>query len=183
MVAARWFSGALLLLTCWGCPGQAFNTQKKGADPAQAAAEPAQAEPAADAAAPADAVPAAKPEKHPNALQREAELVDRRAFLAEHPHAIELEKNVIDATDPFTGAAQGYFAGVSSLMVSTYQYDLRLQKQLNNDHWPTFENYKQILENNNIKLKGLKKRQVYAYDDETGKISILELPADNAAGE
>ena len=155
--------GAVLLS---GCPNAGFSPPANEAAPQPA---PAAEQPAAPAPAPAEA-------ERPNALQREAVFVDRKAYLAEHPEAVELEKNVIDANDPFTASAQGYYAAVSTLTKSAYEYDLRLQKQLNNDQWPTFEAYKAILETHGIKLKGLKKTQVYAYDDQTGKISILELP-------
>lgn len=171
---------AIVLLSAglWlGCPSAAFSPPKESPPaPVVAAEQPADA-PAPQADPPAEAAPAEAP-KEPNALQREAELVDRRAYLAEHPNATELEKNVIDANDPFTASAQGYFAAISTLTKSTYEYDLRLQKQLNDDKWPSFDAYKAILEMHGIKLKGLKKGQVYAYDDQTGKISILELPAE-----
>jgi hypothetical protein len=178
------FPAGCVLTAClvWsGCPGAAFSPP---ADNAPAAPAPNAAAPAADGApapeqppepAAEPSQPAAEPDR-PNALQREAVLVDRRAYLEAHPESVELEKNVIDANDPFTASAQGYFAAVSSLTKSAYEHDLRLQKALNNDKWPSFDAYKAILDMHGVKLKGLKKNQVYAYDDQTGKISILELP-------
>lgn len=176
MAVIRICCASLGVLILTGCPGAAFKPADNKASPAAATPEAAAGQPQAEPAAPAPAE-AAPP---PNALNREAELVDRRAYLQEHPNAVEIEKNVIDATDPFSASAQAYFSGVSSLMKSTYEYDLRLQKQLNDDKWPTFAKYKEILDNAGVKLKGLKLRQVYAYDDQTGKISILELPEEPA---
>ncbi|MEZ6064271.1 MAG: hypothetical protein R3B90_00855 [Planctomycetaceae bacterium] len=112
----------------------------------------------------------------PNAFQREAKLVDRHVFMAEHPNAIEREKNVIEATGYLSAVSQGYFAAASQVTILQLQHDLQLQKQLNNDKWPTFDAYKKILDTHGVKLKGLRKTQVYAYDDQTGNISILELP-------
>ena len=167
--------GLLGCLLC-GCPGAAF----KSAEQAESASadQPTAPEAGGDAPAQADQ-PDAEPPKQ-NALQREARLVDRSSYLQEHPNAVELEKNVINASDPLTASAQGYFAGVSSLMISAYEHDLRLQKALNDDKWPTYDAYKQILDTHGVKLKGLKKGQVYAYDDQTGQISILELPDEEA---
>jgi hypothetical protein len=157
-----------------GCPGSIV---PEAPEAAQNDSAPA-AQPAAN-----DAAPAGEDAPRQNALQREAELVDRRAFLEEHPNAIELQKNVINAKDPFTAVSQGYFAGVSSLTISAYKHDLELWKNLRSDNsWPPFEEYKKILETHNVKLKGLKKGQVYAYDDQTGEISILEIPAEGQAG-
>jgi DNA-binding phage protein len=171
----------VVTLTLLGCPGAAFEAPRKE-DQTSAAEAPAVAEavPAEDDA-PAEAAPAEAQQPRQNALEREAELVDRRAYLEAHPNAIELEKNVINASDPFTASAQGYFAAVSTLTQAAYEHDLQLQKALNNDRWPTFAAYKTILDTHGVKLKGLKKRQVYAYDDQTGQISILELPEEQPA--
>ncbi|MEZ6056329.1 MAG: hypothetical protein R3C01_06450 [Planctomycetaceae bacterium] len=122
--------------------------------------------------------PAAGEQPQGNPLHREAKLVDRNKFLAEHPNAIEIEKNVINASDPFSAASQGYFAAVSSLMVSAYTHDLQLWRELNNQKWPTFAEYQEILQRNNVKFKGLKPGQVYGYDDQQGTITILEAPSE-----
>ncbi len=162
------------MATLAGCPGAVldpYGKQKQdeeAAAPAQAAAPPE-----------AEAEPPAEPQPQ-NALQREARLVDRRVYLQEHPDAIELEKNVIKAGDPFTATSQGYFAAVSQLTIAAYEHDLQIWKASNDNRWPTFAEYEQILKRNGIKLRGLKVGQVYAYDDQTGQISILELP--DAAG-
>lgn len=169
MLTLRLVAVCAIALLLAGCPGSLV---PQAPEAAKAPAE----NPAAEAPLPE------QPAERPNALQREAELVDRRAFLEEHPNAVELHKNVINAQDPFTAVSQGYFAGVSSLTISAYKHDLELWKNLRSDNsWPHFEEYKKILESHSVKLKGLKKGQVYAYDDQTGEISILELPADQPA--
>lgn len=162
----RFLSTLLIIpIICAGCLSQEDITGTKQQAPANGNQAP-------------DADPVAPPavvEPEPNALKREAKLVDRNKFLAEHPDAIEIEKNVINASDPFTASSQAYFAGVSSLMISAYTADLRLWKELNNGKWPTFEKYQEILNTHGVKLKGLKKGQVYAYDDQQGTITILEV--------
>lgn len=161
----------LILLVASGCPGSA--PAPKPSPP------PSQPEPAVVQDAPAQEPeppppePAAPP---PNALQREARFVDRKVFLEQHPNATELAKNVINASDPISAAAQGYFAAVSNLTINAFQYDLKLWYQLNNERWPTFAEYQEILSKHDIKFKGLKPRQVYAYDSTNGQLSILEVP-------
>jgi hypothetical protein len=154
-----------------GCPGSLVPSAKKE----EPAAPPAVAEGAPAEGAPA---PAAPPQQ--NMLKREAELVDRNKYLAEHPNAIEMEKNEINATGYFDAVGQGYRAGVTTLTTSTYEYDLRLWREMNNGRWPTFAEYKEILDRNGVKFKGTKLNQVYGYDDQTGQLSILELPEENA---
>ncbi|MCA9054366.1 MAG: hypothetical protein KDA75_11045 [Planctomycetaceae bacterium] len=168
MSLSRVFSAGLVCLLVYGCPGAAFESPKDDAPAVEVQPATPNENPAAE--------PVAEEAPRQNALQREAKLVDRRAFLQEHPDAVEREKNVINASDPISAASQGYFAGVSSLMISAYEHDLQLQKQLNDNKWPSFDAYKTILDTHGVKLKGLKKGQVYAYDDQTGQITILELP-------
>jgi hypothetical protein len=155
-----WLS--LPLLAC-GCPTAAIeSTQNPPASTAPAAGE--QAAQVAE-------------EPHQNAFQREAMLVDRNAFLQEHPNATEIEKNVINSDGYLGSVSQGYFAAASQVTIVNLQHDLELQRNLDpNYRWPTFAKYKEILDTHGVKLKGLKKRQVYAYDDQTGNVSILELP-------
>jgi len=125
-----------------------------------------------------NAAPAAQEEKKPNALQREAKLVDRNQWLKDNPDGTEIEKNVINASDPFSATAQGYFAAASQLTISALKHDLDLWHTLN-EKWPTFAEYQEILTKHGVKLKGLKKGQVYAYDDQTGNVSILQEPTDD----
>ena len=153
---------------CTGCPGAK-------APPAAAPVADAPAADHAESPAPEPTPPAADPQPE-KPLEREARFVDRKVFLEQHPNANEIEKNVINAKDPISAVAQGYFAAVSKLTIDTLQYDLRLWYQLNGERWPSFAEYQEILEKHNVKLKGLKPRQVYAYDDKTGQLSIMELP-------
>lgn len=168
MSALRTWLVGLVMLTLCGCPGTSQ-------PPPAAAPTPAPpAEPAAAAPQPEPPPPPAPAQEHP--LQREAKFVDRRAFLEQHPNATEIAKNVINAQDPLSAVAQGYFAAVSTVTIAAYQHDLKLWYELNGQRWPTFAEYKDILSKHDIQLKGLKPRQVYAYDDQTGQLSILEVP-------
>jgi len=159
-----------------GCPGA--NAPPATTAPAAVDAAPADhgddAAAAPPAAAPAAEQPAAEPPPV-KPLEREAKFVDRHLFLQQHPNAAELEKNVINASDLFSATAQGYFAAASQLTLSALKHDLDLQYQLKGQRWPSFTEYQEILNTHGIKLKGLKPRQVYAYDDKTGQVSILEV--------
>jgi hypothetical protein len=159
-----WLVGVVILTLC-GCPG---TPQPPEPAPPPAAAAPQPEPPPAPEPAP--------PPAQENALQREAKFVDRRVFLQQHPTATEIAKNVINAQDPLSAVAQGYFAAVSTVTIAAYQHDLKLWYELNGQRWPTFAEYQDILSKHDIHLKGLKPRQVYAYDDQTGQLSILEVP-------
>ena len=69
-------------------------------------------------------------EPHQNAMQREAKLVDRNQWLADNPNWNEIEKNVINASDPLTATAQGYFAAGSQLTIVALKHDLEIWKNM-----------------------------------------------------
>lgn len=134
-----------------------------------AAGEGAKADQAPDAAPPEQA--AQKPENVP-ITKREARLVDKQKALAENPDLIEVE-NKINASDPLTAVAQSYFTLGSRAHVAAMQHNLRIQKEIDG-RWPTFEEFQQSLKQNNVKLSGLYAYQMYAYDQTTGGLTILE---------
>ncbi len=123
--------------------------------------------------APASA-PAAKPEptKPTHFQKRVAQLVDKNQALKENPELI-LVKNEMKAGDPLTAIAQGYFAAASMAHIAALQHEVDLQRALN-DKAPTFAEFKGMFDRHGIQLKGLYEWQMYAYDDQTGTMSILE---------
>lgn len=177
MSALRTWLVGLVILTLCGCPGTSPQPPTPTPTPSEPAPPPAAAAPQPEP--PPEPPPAPAPAAPPvqeQALQREAKFVDRRVFLQQHPNATEIAKNVINAQDPLSAVAQGYFAAVSTVTIAAYQHDLKLWYELNGQRWPTFKEYQEILSKHDIHLKGLKPRQVYAYDDQTGQLSILEVP-------
>lgn len=175
MSLIRWLPTFGLLLLCWGCPAASHTATDAEDEVAEATAEE---NPPADAAPPEQP---AEPAKRPNALEREAELVDKQAYLAEHPNAIEKAGNEITAVDPFSSSLQGFQKGIPQVTMPMIEQQVTAYKLLHNDQVPTVEQLKADLESTNFPLRGLKKNQVYGYDVQTGKVSILEIPEEKPA--
>jgi hypothetical protein len=122
----------------------------------------------------AQAAPAQEP-PHQSILEKmTTKIVDKQKALAENPKLVSLEKNELGELNPLNYATKAYFAGVSTATVAALQHEIDLTKAMNDDKYPTFEEFEQMLKRNNVKLQGLYRWQVYAYDDKTGAISILE---------
>lgn len=128
----------------------------------------------AEGQVPAQADPAAAKEepKLVPITKREARLVDKQKAMQENPKLIEVE-NKINASDPLTAVAQGYFAAASQAQVLTMQHNINIQREID-DRWPTFAEFEEMVKQYNIKLQGLYAYQMYAYDETTGGLSILE---------
>ncbi len=137
-----------------------------------AKAKTEEAAPAAQAN-PAPVVPkAAEPDKPVNFKKRVAPLVDKKAAMAENPNLVET-KNKITAQNYLSAVAQGYFSGVSQIHLIQLQSTVNTMRELE-DRWPTLEEFQKLLNDAGVKLGGLYPHQVYAYDSETGEITILE---------
>lgn len=138
--------------------------------------EPEQQAEEAPAAVPQQAAPEAAPEqpKKVPITKREARLVDKNKAMQENPALIEVE-NKITAGDPLSAVAQGYFTIGSRAQVAAMEHNIRIQRELN-DRWPTFEEFQQSLKQSNVQLSALYPYQMYAYDDQTGGLVILEDP-------
>lgn len=106
--------------------------------------------------------------------RRPADLVDKAAAMAANPNLREVE-NHVNASDPFSAAAGAYFSAASRIHVLNLKHQVDLMKNLDeNNEYPTFEAFKELLTQSNVELNGLKAGQVYAYDQATGSICILE---------
>lgn len=152
----------LMFLLGWGCIDPSMLKPKETAKKADDAAAPA-ANPAAVAAAPAA----------PGLPKDNTKLVDKKQALAENP-ALIVTTNRINASDPVSAAAQGYFAIGSQAQLLNLKHQIDILKADNNNKPPSFAQFNDLLTQNNVKLAGLYRWQVYAYDDEAGDIVILE---------
>jgi hypothetical protein len=149
----------MLLLMAAGCLDPAmFKSKPKP----KATAASGQAAPVAPAAAPAA----------PSFPQDNTQLYDKKKLLAENPALVETE-NHIRATDPLSAAGQAYFAIGSQAQVLALEHSINLYKA-EHDKAPTFADFEGMIRQNGVKLKGLYRWQVYAYDESTGDLSILE---------
>jgi hypothetical protein len=140
--------------------------QQAEAAPAAAPQQAAEPGPAAD--------PAPEPPKKVPITKREARLVDKNKAMQENPALIEVE-NEINASDPFTAVAQSYFTLGSRAQLLNWKHNLDLMHAAEG-RWPTFAEFQQSLKQSNVQLNGLYPYQMYAYDDQTGGLVILENP-------
>ena len=165
----------IMSLLLVGCVDPAmFNQQQTAQDEADSVGVAAELEPGENAAEnkPAPAAP-----RQP-VWPLEWRLVDKNKALAENPKLVEVE-NTINASDPFTAAAQSYFTIGSRAHVLAFKHNVDIYKATN-DRNPTFTEFEQMIKQANVELKGLKPWQAYAYDDQSGAISILEDPDEKA---
>jgi hypothetical protein len=163
--------GCLAVLLLAGCIPSVTNPPAATAESEPAAPEPAAAaevEPAGDEAE----APAPAPRQPQGFSKVEWKLVDRNAALQENPDLIEVE-NRIDATDPLMAATQSYFTLGSRAQLSAFKHSINLYKA-QHDKNPPFGEFEQMLKQANVSLQGLYPWQVYAYDDQTGELCILE---------
>lgn len=136
------------------------------------------APPAADAPAVVEDAPANPPAAAPAAPPQfpmvEAKFLDKRKALAENPNLREVE-NRTNASDPFSAAAQSYFTIGSKANLLNFQHNIEIFKAAEGRN-PTFEEFNQMFEQFQVKRGALYPWQMYAYDQETGSMSILEDP-------
>ena len=107
-------------------------------------------------------------------FERRAQFVDRQTALLDNPRLVEVE-NEINAVDPLSAVSQGYFKGASDVTVMQIEHQARLSQAMNG-RFPTFNEIKSDFDNVGAKFTGLKPWQMYAYDAETGKVTILSDP-------
>ena len=106
-------------------------------------------------------------------------IVDKHKALAENPNLVEVE-NSTEAGDYFSAVFQSYFSATSKLNKASMEYNAQLQAQLNaidgrsDPKPPSFEEFNEQAMMNPNNIKGLLPWQVYAYDEKTGKVTILE---------
>jgi hypothetical protein len=148
----------LLLSVAAGCLDPAMFKSQPQSKPKETSGQ------AAPAAAPAAAAPSFP--------QDNTQLYDKKKLMAENPALVETE-NHIRATDPLSAAGQAYFAIGSQAQVLALEHSINLYKA-EHDKPPTFAEFEGMIRQNGVKLKGLYRWQVYAYDQSTGELSILE---------
>lgn len=134
----------------------------------QAETAPAPAPAAAPAPQPqVEAAPAA-----PTFPQDSLKLVDKKKALAENPALVETE-NRVNTMDPLLAVSQSMFAIGSKAEVLALQHNIDIHKA-QYDKPPTFQEFEEMIRSARVQFKGLYRWQVYAYDDSTGEICILE---------
>ncbi len=117
--------------------------------------------------------------KTPQFNELEWKIVDRNKALEENPDLVEVD-NDSDAKDPISAISKMYFSPISRINKTTMEHNAKLQSFINaadgaeDPKPPTFEEFNRDAKLNSNNVKGLKPWQVYAYDETTGKVTILE---------
>jgi hypothetical protein len=128
------------------------------------------AKPAAPGAAPQNnAPPAAQGPAFPDVKAR---VVDKQVAMAENPNLRETE-NGINAMDPISSASQSYFALGSRVHLLNFKHQIDIF-QAQYERYPTFDEFADMMQVNQVEYKGLKPWQMYAYDSSDGTVCILE---------
>ncbi len=153
--------GIVVLLCAAGCiDPKMMKSSKKSEEGAKAESAPA----------PAAAAPAAP--ATPSFPSDNTKLTDRKQMMAENPKLVEVE-NRINATDPLSSASQSYFALGSRAQLLNMKHAIDLYKA-EHEKFPPFAEFEKMIRDANVPLKGIYRWQVYAYDDSTGELCILE---------
>lgn len=129
----------------------------------------------------ADPEAAVEVEQEPEGFsQLEWKIVDRNKAIAENPDLVEVV-NETDATGYMEAISQSHFAAVSKLNTAQMEYNSKLQSFIDAtdnggaDPKPqTFEEFSKAVKMNSNNMKGLYPWQAYAYDETTGKVTVLE---------
>ena len=105
-----------------------------------------------------------------------AEVVDVYKARDENPDLAELQRNTL-GDNPLTQSTNAYVYIRSEVSTLGMQQSIKVHKALN-DKWPTYEEFMDIMQQNNIKFTALKPWQKYGYDSESGEIVILQDEAE-----
>lgn len=124
----------------------------------------------------AEEAPQAEP---PGFSKLEWKMVDKNKALEENPKLVEVT-NDTNATGYLQAVTQTAFSATSRVNQMTMEYNAQVQSYINatdsvKDAKPiSFEEFEKQARMNSNNIKGLYPWQVYAYDENTGKVCILE---------
>lgn len=140
-----------------------------GATPTGPAMTPA---PATETAPPAANPPAeTKPEPRGVIGKTTAKVVDVHKALQD-PEIVVAEGSSAAGVDPFSQAGSAYFSAMARVSTLGMQQAVQMKKAVEG-RWPTYEEYMQIMKENNVEFAKLRSYEMYGYDDKTGKIMVL----------
>lgn len=168
----------LLLVVTLGCFDPTALSETETAEPA---AENPPGEPVADAeqAPPAEEPAAPKPAAKRWLINKVPwRIVDKNKAMAENPNYVVVQQVKADASDYFTAVSNAYVNAKTRIYLLNLRHDIDIQRAANDGKWPTFEEFQKALKRNQIELNEMFPYQVYAYDDQTGEIVILEDPVE-----
>lgn len=140
-----------------------------------ASAEMNPADPPAETAPPlTEEAPAAPEEPKPKKGvigQTTAQVVDAKEWLKKP--GIQAKDGKIEGVDPFSRTASGYFTLAAQASTLGLQQSVQHYKALN-DKFPPYEEFMRMMQENRIEFTKLRWYEIYAYNEDTGKILVLE---------
>lgn len=101
-----------------------------------------------------------------------AKLVDY-ATAIKNPKVVKASTKV-DASDPLTASYQSYFSIGSRATIVAFKHNLNIQKQLNDDKWPSFAEFEKSVQQSRIEFVPVLPWQMIGYDQSNGSIVLLE---------
>ncbi len=147
------------------------------ADPASPPAEQEGTEPAAETQSPAEsespteqAPSPASPRNRGVIGQTTAQVVDAKEWLQKP--GIEPQNGNIEGVDPFSRTASGYFTLAAQTSTLGLQQAVQHYRALN-DRFPPYEEFMRMMQENRIEFTKLRWYEIYAYNEDTGKILVL----------
>jgi hypothetical protein len=105
-----------------------------------------------------------------------AKLVDY-ATAIKNPKVVKANTKV-DANDPLTASYQSYFSIGSRATIAAFKHNLNIQKQLNDDKWPSFEEFSKLAQQSRIDFAPILPWQMIGYDQSNGSLVLLEDKGD-----
>jgi hypothetical protein len=84
----------------------------------------------------------------------------------------------IDASDPLTASYQSYFSIGSRATIVAFKHNLNIQKQLNDNKWPSFEEFSKLAKQSRIDFAPILPWQMIGYDQSNGSLVLLEDKGD-----
>ncbi|MCC9605374.1 hypothetical protein LOC68_23275 [Blastopirellula sp. JC732] len=120
---------------------------------------------------PAETAPAAQPEERGVIGKTTNKVVDVHKALQD-PEIVIPEGASADGIDPFSAAGSAYFSAMARVSTLGMQQAVQMKKAVEG-RWPTYDEYMQIMKENNVEFAKLRSYEMYGYDDKTGKIMVL----------
>lgn len=117
------------------------------------------------------AQPAPEPKPKKGVIhQTTDQVVDVKEWLKKP--GIEGKNGDIEGVDPFSRAASGYFTLAAQASTLGLQSAIKNYRALN-DRYPTYEEFKKMMQENRIEFAKLRWYEIYGYNEDTGKIVVL----------
>lgn len=120
---------------------------------------------------PAETTPAEPPAEKGVIGKTTNTVVDANKALQD-PEIVLAEGATAEGIDPFSQAGSVYFSAMARVSTLGMQQAVNMKKAVEG-RWPTYDEYMQIMKENNIEFAKLRSYEMYGYDDKTGKILVL----------